>query len=140
MSFRSGLRAACLPHSYKGFPLENLQGRPTIIGWGSTRFKGPTVGHLRQATVPIEDVASCDDKYKAIRRITIGNTQLCAGDGSSDTCQGDSGGAMLSQERDSPFWSIIGITSFGVECANERFPGVYTRVDQYLDWIERNTQ
>ena len=37
-------------------------------------------------------------------------------------------------------WSVIGITSFGVKCGDSRFPGVYTRVDQYLDWIRRNTQ
>ena len=37
-------------------------------------------------------------------------------------------------------WSVIGITSFGVECGDSQYPGVYTRVDQYLDWIASTTQ
>ena len=68
-----------------------------------------------------------------------GDTQICAGLGRKDTCQGDSGGPMLSLELDDTAWSVIGITSFGVDCADTRFPGVYTRVDRYLDWIEENT-
>ena len=35
-------------------------------------------------------------------------------------------------------WSVIGITSFGVECGRPDFPGVYTRVDRYTAWIRDN--
>ena len=36
-------------------------------------------------------------------------------------------------------WSILGITSFGIGCA-DKLPGVYTRVDMFLDWIQENMQ
>jgi len=59
---------------------------------------------------------------------------MCAGRGVRDTCNGDSGGALMSAKLNRA-WSVVGVTSFGVDCAREDFPGVYTRVDQYLDWI-----
>jgi len=61
---------------------------------------------------------------------------VCAGQGRRDSCAGDSGGPMLSDYHNGR-WSVIGIVSFGVDCASERHPGVYTRVDRYLNWIER---
>ena len=63
----------------------------------------------------------------------------CDGKQCKDTCAGDSGGPMLSNEL-SPLkrYAVIGITSFGVKCADPDYPGVYTRVDNYLDWIAQH--
>lgn len=43
--------------------------------------------------------------------------------------QGDSGGPMLVAGVQ------VGITSFGIGCANPNFAGVYTRVTKYVSWI-----
>lgn len=94
---------------------------------------------LSQGEIKLTSSTSCANAYRSISRVSpISSTQqICAGDETTDTCTGDSGGPMLFVENGR--WTVVGITSFGVECARSDFPGVYTRVDAYLDWISRNT-
>lgn len=35
--------------------------------------------------------------------------------------------------------TLIGITSWGNQCALPQFPGIYTNVSYYSDWIQNNT-
>jgi len=139
VTYNNNIRRACLPDAYKGQDLPGLLSTnpPTIIGWGSTFSGGGPQNRLRQAKVPMVTQQQCANAYAAISRVTIGDTKLCAGDGRRDTCNGDSGGALLSDAIGNSY-AVVGVTSFGVDCAREDFPGVYTRVDQYLDWIRQN--
>jgi len=139
VSFSRNIRPACLPDSYGGQDLASLlvNPSPTVIGWGSTATGGGSSNKLRQASVPMVSQATCSQAYSAISRVTIGETKVCAGDGTRDTCNGDSGGAMLTSKLGG-VWAVVGVTSFGVDCARPDFPGVYTRVDKYLPWIRQN--
>jgi len=139
VTFRNGLSPACLPDQFKGVSLDDLTKRPAIIGWGSTAGFQSTVEHLREAYVPLVKNPTCKDKYAALGR-DISSKQICAGDETYDSCGGDSGGPMLSSEKNNGRWAVIGITSFGPSiCAHSQYPGVYTRVTEYLDWIESKT-
>jgi Trypsin len=37
-------------------------------------------------------------------------------------------------------WTQLGIVSFGNKCGEPGYPGVYTRISEYLDWIKENTR
>ena len=62
-------------------------------------------------------------------------TSVCAGyeNGYRDSCSGDSGGPLVSIRNGVPV--LVGVTSWGVRCAEKQKPGVYTRVTYYMDWI-----
>ena len=64
---------------------------------------------------------SCSRAYQDIN-VNIGEKKVCAGTGSTDTCNGDSGGPLLA-DNIGQRWSVLGITSFGVECGRPDFPG-----------------
>ena len=65
--------------------------------------------------------------------VRISSAMLCAGNEKTDACAGDSGGPLLWMEARR--WTVGGVVSFGPSSCGNLAPGVYTRVDNYLDWI-----
>lgn len=108
------------------------------MGWGTTRYNTanyPSI--LRQVTLPLVDQATCVSDYKAIGQSITGN-MLCAGEdsGGKDSCQGDSGGPLVYD--DGGTWKQVGVVSFGNGCGLAGYPGVYTKIANYNDWLAQN--
>ncbi|XP_011497935.1 PREDICTED: trypsin-1-like [Ceratosolen solmsi marchali] len=128
--FSKTIRPVCLPR-----PGSDPAGkRGTVVGWGRTKEGGMLAGIVQEVAVPVLTLDQCRKmKYRANR---ITENMICAGNGSQDSCQGDSGGPLLVDEGGR--LEIAGIVSWGVGCGRPGYPGVYTRVTRYLNWIHIN--
>jgi trypsin len=103
----------------------------TVIGFGATQT-GSLSDFLREVDVYPVDSDKCILQYSEATIIDPTH-MLCASNPSPDhdSCQGDSGGPLL----DTATGVQVGIVSFGIGCGNPKFPGVYTRVSAYTNWI-----
>lgn len=54
-----------------------------------------------------------------------------------DACQGDSGGPLL--YRFNGVYQLIGLVSLGNGCGLTGYPGIYTYVNYFRNWIKQNT-
>jgi secreted trypsin-like serine protease len=117
-----------------------VSGTMTVMGWGQTgedSFRQER--RLRYATVPIVPDATCAKAYRKVGVTLVADESLCAGRRGVDTCQGDSGGPMV--RRDSAGrWVQVGIVSWGLGCAREGYPGVYTQVPTFRKAIKAATR
>ncbi|XP_017769950.1 PREDICTED: uncharacterized protein LOC108557798 [Nicrophorus vespilloides] len=113
-------------------------------GWGLLKFAGEPADHLQKVKLNAISFEECKKYYPPERKLNqsiLDDMQLCAGHPNRDTCEGDSGGPLqrrITFEKTSvPQLHIVyGVTSFGKACGLSATPGVYTRVSNYIDWIE----
>ncbi|XP_023025722.1 trypsin [Leptinotarsa decemlineata] len=100
-----------------------------VMGWGVTDIMIQEVSFTLQCLfLPLIKNDKCSQLYK---NFTITKNMICTfSEDEEDACQGDSGGPLICEDKQ------IGIISWGVDCAGD-YPGVYTKIDRYLDFIEK---
>ena len=103
---------------------------------------GPTSSTLQVVQLPVVSNERCKQAFARFPTTVIDDKVMCAGEltGGKDTCKGDSGGPLMLgrvYENVSVFYQI-GVVSYGFRCAEEGYPGVYSRVSAFLDWISDN--
>ena len=93
---------------------------------------------LKFVSVPLIPNENCTTPHTAYDTSLITSNMICAGylEGGKDACKGDGGGPLIVQNKE--FAVIYGIVNFGVGCARPDKAGVYTRVTNYIDWIQSN--
>ncbi|GEM_PF-1127044 len=132
----------------------SLEGQESaILGWGVTEADGseyPDV--LQEVFLPVVSNQVCNDAYNQKKEPyhwwmnwwfdheesdEITDNMLCAGyaDGGKDSCTGDSGGPLVVWEEG---WKLAGITSWGEGCSVPGYYGVYTRVSEFEEFIDKH--
>jgi len=125
LNFNQWVQAANLAPA--GFtPAANVD----VAGWGTLASGGQLPNVLMRVNVPMVSDASCKQSYGSSE---IHPGMICAGTGGKDSCQGDSGGPLVSGNV------LAGLVSWGYGCAEPGFPGVYTEVAHFSNWITQNT-
>ncbi|XP_067668333.1 serine-rich adhesin for platelets-like [Haliotis asinina] len=136
--FSVRVKPLCLPSHQRDWPTS----LPCFIaGWGVNKkmniLAGVTSPYLHHAKLHLWSQSKCRDVYHT----KVKDTMVCAGEasGAVDACKGDSGSPLMCQMAPDK-WVQVGITSWGEGCGQVGKPGVYTRVDRYIDWIKQQTK
>ncbi|XP_022117324.2 trypsin, alkaline B isoform X2 [Pieris rapae] len=106
----------------------------TLLGWGDIRYEGPRSENLLKADLIMINQEKCRENYNLIA-MTVTENMQCAGtaEGGADFCEGDVGAPLIHNNV------LIGIASFRTPvCGRANYPGIYTRVNRYLSWIQSN--
>ncbi|XP_078132006.1 hepatocyte growth factor activator serine protease isoform X1 [Sander vitreus] len=123
------IRPICLPDKSMTFPDGYCC---TISGWGHMHEKAQGYSSLQEAGVRLIPHDTCRKPNVYGNHVTA--DMICAGlNGCVDACQGDSGGPLACSRDDVSF--LYGIISWGEGCGRSQKPGVYTKVGNYIDWI-----
>ncbi|XP_064120865.1 anionic trypsin-like [Macrobrachium nipponense] len=109
-------------------------GQPVVaVGWGKTSEEeesfSPVLNHVE---IKVLEMEKCSSSYENL----FNENMICAGslERSLDSCLGDSGGPLLAVGSDGS-WQALAVISFGKGCGNPNFPGVYTNLYRFTDWL-----
>ncbi|KAL1427564.1 hypothetical protein MTO96_017266 [Rhipicephalus appendiculatus] len=150
VAYSSHISPVCLPQPYF-----ELSGPVTVLGWGQSVFGGELSSRLQERHASVISNKECEEIFRQVPSFLTTATEgiaqsiVCAHNETGvDSCQvltqlhqchrfsATLGGPMLARGPDSR-WYVVGLVSFGIGCGG-RYPGGYTRVTAFLDWIARN--
>ena len=107
----------------------------TVAGWGLTTEGGDMSRVLMQVGVPTINFLIVNTRYLQVGSHLDPRAVFGAGyaKGGKDVCLGDGGGPLVL--KNTRGYALQGITTFSNGCARPGLPGLYTRVSNYIPWI-----
>ncbi|XP_012386524.2 mannan-binding lectin serine protease 1 isoform X3 [Dasypus novemcinctus] len=110
-----------------------------VSGWGK-QFLQRFPETLMEIEIPIVDHRTCQEAYASLKKKVTGD-MICAGEkeGGKDACAGDSGGPMMTLDRERGQWYLVGTVSWGEDCGKKDLYGVYSYIHHHRGWIQRVT-
>jgi secreted trypsin-like serine protease len=120
----------------------------TVAGWGGREGYAPSEGPtsnfpdlLHKVDLQLSTNAQCREALGesfgiAADNVNVTDVMICAAvpEGERGSCQGDSGGPLVVNTGSGV--QQVGIVSWGFGCAAAGYPGVYTRVSEFKEWID----
>ena len=133
VQFTRTLSPVCLPRIG-----QHYEGRQAVVtGWGYLGSSpGSTLPDILQE-VEVTILTQCT--ISGIPDHLITDSEICAGKPGKDFCYGDSGAPLLAYEGGGRYFSVVGLASW-LFCGSLKFPGLYARVSNQLDWIQDNIE
>ncbi|GAB6023559.1 hypothetical protein CHUAL_008329 [Chamberlinius hualienensis] len=131
--YNYNIQPICIPPKYLDLTGQTLD----VTGWGTISQSGPASDTLQEVQLPVYPLNDCKNRFNGTNAV-IDNRVICTqytGTKKQDACQGDSGGPAAWQCGGR--FMLGGIISLSIGCA--LYPGVYTNVSYYRDWIVSNT-
>ncbi|KAK9881049.1 hypothetical protein WA026_014393 [Henosepilachna vigintioctopunctata] len=129
IKYTENIRWICLPKK-----LATLPDWFIIRGWGRNDKKIESFTTALESRLKFRSFDSCRN---AMRKNLSWNRIICAGGMVNvDSCEGDSGGALMDNSS-LVGWIAYGIVSWGSRDCSRGDAAVYTRIQYYLEWIEK---
>jgi secreted trypsin-like serine protease len=112
-----------------------------IIGYGQTsEHETENIKILREARIELKKDSYCFN-LDLETKFFDSNSMLCAGSvagkNKANTCIGDSGGPLICKGENTQKWFYYGITSFGRDDCSFTRKAVYTKLSNYINWINK---
>ncbi|KQK82518.1 serine protease 57 [Amazona aestiva] len=105
-----------------------------VLGWGDTSNYGDRPTELMETGTTIVKRSLC----RTLWRGKVSPNMMCGASRNATlqgVCAGDSGGPLIFKKK------VYGIVSFsGQRCGDRRYPDIYTKISNYIDWVHRTVQ
>jgi secreted trypsin-like serine protease len=124
-----------VPHPSLYPPLGN---ECVIVGWGCTDVEGSSTPKAKYVHLEVISNARCNYVYS--HGVDLNNEhEFCAGfvNRRVGVCPGDSGSGLVCQSGPSN-WTVAGVASSTHGLKPDSYPGIFTRVSFFVDWIQSN--